>query len=104
MLDFILGILKIIGAWILTQFLNKAFMDKKSPLYYEKLMEKLKLIIYAIRIWVLLALFNVLGRLGFFKSSNKGMDIKLVIAIVVGVLIVAVAMVYRHQEKKQEIA
>ena len=42
MKSFIYWILKIIGGWIITQFLNKTFMNEKSPLYYSKLMEMVK--------------------------------------------------------------
>lgn len=67
----IFWILNVIGTWLIGQILNKMFINEKSPLYYENIMEWLKAFLYSPKIITLIVFYSVLTKLGLGKLFKE---------------------------------
>lgn len=94
-----------LGFVLATRFYVKMFIDPKSNLHYDKLIQKVQSWYYQVRIVLLIALLNVFKGLGLIRFSSKEQerDFMLVVAIIVAVIAVMSKMKF-NENKKTEIA
>ena len=82
--------------WIVT----KKLMNPDSIFYYKKIVEKLKIAWFAVKVYIALAIFKRISTSGMFRSASKDLELKIAIAVVLVTIVAIVATVYRDDKKK----
>jgi hypothetical protein len=79
---------------------NKTLKNPSSRFYYKKIVEKLKIAWFAVKVYVALAIFKRIASSSMFRSASKDLELKIVIAVVLVMIVAVVATVYRDDKKK----
>jgi len=103
MINFILWLLMVIGGWVINKLLDRAFMNRKSPFYYEKLMERLKLFMYNTKIALMTTGYVVLMKLRIIKPLTSGQTFRLAVIIIVAAILTTMIIVVNSERNKKKL-
>lgn len=103
-MEFLLDLLKSFFYKILYDFLkdsfNKTLKNPSSRFYYKKIVEKLKIAWFTVKLFVALAILKRIATSSMFRNISKDLELKIVIALVLVTIAVIVATVYRDDKKR----
>lgn len=103
-MEFLIDLLKSFFYKFLYDFLkdsfNKTLKNPSSRFYHKKIVEKLKIAWFAVKVYVALAIFKRISTSGMFRSASKDIELKIAIAVVLVTIVAIVATVYRDDKKK----
>lgn len=109
MWDFIKYILRLLfegaiggfGFVLATRFYVKMFINPKSNLNYDKLIQKMQTWYFALQIMLIFTLLNVFRALGLMKFSSKEAETRLMIILVIIVVVALVISRLELNERKK---
>jgi hypothetical protein len=95
-------IIQMIVEKVVVKLYNSTFMNERSPLYYKKLMEHLKVMAYAIKIWTVLMLYSFLQNVGLIKPLPKDSQAKIILIVLLA-LIITVLVVHKVNNNRRKL-
>lgn len=92
-----------LGFWLSSFFFIKIFINPKSNLHYEKLIQKIQTWYFGLQVMVLFTLINLLRGTGLLKFSSKESEEKFEMMLLVFAILAFVITHLDFNDKKKKI-